>query len=102
MDVFVEVPLLCFLEDMKDWRIKRISVFLATENGVSPLLFGALGFSVKGAKILTISVSSSDDTHFTQHSLILSMKSSGRKFGKAVRRGNRLKKIPKLSKSWPL
>ena len=55
MDGFVDGSPLNFLEVLKDARILRISPFLATELGVFPL-FGALGLSVKGAKILTISV----------------------------------------------
>ena len=43
-------------EVLNDLRNFRIYAFLATELGVSPFLFGALGFSVKEAKILTISV----------------------------------------------
>ena len=46
-------PALRFLEML---RILRIPAFLVNELGVSPFLFGALGLSVKGAKILTISV----------------------------------------------
>ena len=49
-------PALRFLDELKDFRNLRISLFSATELGVSPQLFGALGLSVKGAKILTISI----------------------------------------------
>ena len=41
---------------LKDSRNLCISAFLVTELGVFPCLSGELGLSVKGAKILTISV----------------------------------------------
>ena len=66
MDGFVDGSALRFLEVLKDSRILRISGFVVTELGVFPLLFGVLGLSVKGANILTISVSSSDDPNFQQ------------------------------------
>ena len=56
MDGFVDGSALRFLEVLKDSRSLRISAFLVIELGVSPLLFGALGLSVKEAKIWTISV----------------------------------------------
>ena len=56
VDFFVCGPALYFLEVLNDLRILRISAFLATAVGVLPSLSGALGFSVKGAKILTISI----------------------------------------------
>ena len=54
--VDVDKPILQFLEVRKDKRIVRISTFLVTLIGVHPYLFEALGLSVKGTKILIISL----------------------------------------------
>ena len=43
LDGFVDVPVLNFIGVLKDGKNLRISALPATEHGVSPLLFGALG-----------------------------------------------------------
>ena len=53
---FLDVQVLCFLEVLKFSRIPRISSLLANTDGVFPEIFVELGLSVKGAKILIISV----------------------------------------------
>ena len=53
MDGFVNGPALRYLKVSSNLLI---STFFVTELGVLPCLFGALGLSVKGTNILTISV----------------------------------------------
>ena len=59
---------------VKGAKILTISVCLRI--GIFPSSSGAFGLSVKGAKILTISISSSDDFSFVELSNIIFLKSS--------------------------